>query len=104
LRGNGSQHADVNTFAHESLYPIWSVDPLNVAVNEIKLGNYEMAAGLLSNCQSTVMPASRVLPRAYGMYSARAYLHQYFEHGMDNSSFDAAFATVEDIVARYLAL
>jgi hypothetical protein len=38
------------------------------------------------------------------MYSARAYLHQYFEHGMDNSSFDAAFATVEDIVARYLAL
>ncbi|KAH8967425.1 hypothetical protein BDL97_03G077500 [Sphagnum fallax] len=104
LRGNGSQHADVNTFAHESLYPIWSVDPLNVAVNETKLGNYEMAAGLLSNCQSTVMPASRVLPRAYGMYSARAYLHQYFEHGMDNSSFDAAFATVEDIVARYLAL
>lgn len=104
LRGNGSQFANVNLFAHESLYPIWSVDGLSVATNPTRLGKYEMAAGLLSNCQSTVLPASRVLSRAYGMFASRAYLHQYYEHGLEVSAFHAAFAVVEDLVARYVTL
>lgn len=104
LRGIDSHNADVSGFEHESLYPIWSVDPLSVAVSPAKLGEYEMSAGLLSNCQSTVMCTFRALSKAYGMFASRAYLHQYFQHGMETASFDAAFATVEDIISRYLTL
>ncbi|CAM6083664.1 unnamed protein product [Calypogeia fissa] len=104
LRGRGSDTADVSGFMDDRMYPIWSIDPLSVAAFPKPFGRYEMAIGLLSNCQSTIMPASRALSRAYNMYSARAYLHQYFEHGMDANSFDAAFATTEDVISRYLSL
>lgn len=104
LRGIGSQNADVSRFEHESLYPIWSVDPLSVAMSPAKLGKYEMSAGLLSNCQSTVMCTFRSLSRAYGMFASRAYLHQYFQYGMELASFEAAFATVEDVISRYHSL
>ena len=104
LRGIGSHNADVSGFEHEILYPIWSVDPLSVAMSPAKLGKYEMSAGLLSNCQSTVMCTFRGLSKAYGMFASRAYLHQYFQHGMEMTSFEAAFATVEDIISRYLTL
>lgn len=104
LRGSGSHTADVSGFEHESLYPAWAVDPLSVAVSPVKLGKYEMSAGLLSNCQSSVMCTFRALSRAYGMLASRAYLHQYMQHGMEISSFENAFATVEDVISRYLAL
>jgi hypothetical protein len=38
------------------------------------------------------------------MFASRAYLHQYFQHGMEMASFEAAFTTVEDIISRYLTL
>lgn len=104
LRGIGSHNADVSGFEHDSLYPIWSVDPFSVAASPAKLGKYEMSAGLLSNCQSTVMCTFRALSRAYGMFASRAYLHQYFQHGMEMASFEAAFTTVEDVISRYLTL
>lgn len=104
LRGNGSHLADVSGFMDERMYPIWSIDPLSVATFARPFGKYEMAIGLLSNCQSTIMPASRALTRAYNMYSAGAYLHQYFEHGIEANSFDIAFATMEDVICRYSTL
>ena len=107
LRGSGSQFADVDLFAQETMYPTWTLNPkppLHVATNFTKLGKYEMSVGLLSNCQSTVMCTSRALSRASTMFSSRAYLHQYFEHGMEISAFESAFATVEDLVGRYLSL
>lgn len=107
LRGSGSHFADVDLFAQETMYPTWTLNPkppLHVAANFTKLGKYEMSIGLLSNCQSTVMCTSRALSRASTMFSSRAYLHQYFEHGMEISAFESAFATVEDLVGRYLSL
>jgi hypothetical protein len=103
LRGRGSNAADVSGFMDERMYPIWSIDPVSVATSSEPFGRYEMATGLLSNCQSTIMPASRALTRAYNMYSAGAYLHQYFAHGMEAESFDMAFARVEDVISRYLS-
>lgn len=107
LRGNGSHVANVDLFAQETMYPTWTLNPkppLHIAANFTKLGKYEMSVGLLSNCQSTVMCTSRALARASTMFSSRAYLHQYFEHGMEMSAFESAFATVEDVVGRYLSL
>ncbi|KAJ7295228.1 hypothetical protein O6H91_Y205900 [Diphasiastrum complanatum] len=104
LRGWGSETVNVDMFNDLRMYPLWSVDPIKVAVHEASYGNLAMSAGLLSNSQVAILPASRVLSRAYAMYSSRAYIHHYAEHGLEYSVFDAAFASVEDILARYLAL
>ncbi|OAE24570.1 hypothetical protein AXG93_2415s1520 [Marchantia polymorpha subsp. ruderalis] len=104
LRGSGSDNADVSDFADVRMYPIWQVDPLSVAACSTSYGRYEIAAGLLSNCQSSVLPASRALTRAYNMFASKAFLHQYFEHGMEAASFDGAFASIEDLVTRYSLL
>ncbi len=42
--------------------------------------------------------------QAYLMLRSRAYLHQYERYGMAEAEFDACFAHVEDIIARYGAL
>ncbi|KAG6545061.1 hypothetical protein Mapa_013757 [Marchantia paleacea] len=104
LRGSGSDNADVSDFADDRMYPIWQVDPLSVAACSTLYGRYEIAAGLLSNCQSSVLPASRALTKAYNMFASKAFLHQYFEHGMEAASFDGAFASIEDVVTRYSLL
>lgn len=104
LRGRDSTEADVTLFDDKALYPIWSVDPLTVATHSAHLGKYDMFAGLLSNCHSAIAPASHALSRAYAMYSSKAYLYQYFDHGLDRNVFDASFAKVQDILAHYLSL
>ncbi|KAL3695660.1 hypothetical protein R1sor_009736 [Riccia sorocarpa] len=104
LRGNESEYVDVSGFADDRLYPIWQVDPLSVASSSSMYGRYELATCLISNCQSSVLPASRALTKGYNMLASRAYLHQYFEHGMEHASFDSAFASIEDIVCRYSTL
>ena len=60
-----------------------------------------MAATLLANASCAVVPAQRMLTRAYSMYASRAYCHQYAAHGLEEADFDAAFARVEDAVAAY---
>jgi hypothetical protein len=42
--------------------------------------------------------------RAYRMASARAFLHQYEAHGMDEGQLLASFAAIEDTIASYEAL
>ncbi|KAL2612850.1 hypothetical protein R1flu_024542 [Riccia fluitans] len=104
LRGSGSDCVGVSDFADDRLYPIWQVDPLSVASCSSSYGRYELAASLLTNCQSSVYPVSRALTKGYNMLASKAYLYQYFEHGMEYASFESAFASVEDIVSRYSSL
>lgn len=42
--------------------------------------------------------------RAYSMFDAGAYLHQYQQFGIDRQDFEGCFARVEDIYASYKAL
>ncbi|EFJ14935.1 hypothetical protein SELMODRAFT_119333 [Selaginella moellendorffii] len=105
LRGPGAGTADVSVMREPSLYPSWCIDPLNVCANDkemIKDGG--LAAGMMSNCQGAILPASKALTRAYAMFYSKAYLHQYFKHGLDASFFEAAFATVEDVCHSYSIL
>ncbi|GAQ80036.1 Delta tubulin [Klebsormidium nitens] len=104
LRGKGASGVDVSSFASPTLYPSWAVDPLTVISSPTQFGKYEMATGLLSNCQTLVSPIERMLGRAYEMSHAGAYLHQYYQHGMSEASFEAAFASVEETLCHYRSL
>ena len=42
--------------------------------------------------------------KAYKMFDAGAYLHQYQQFGIDRQDFDGCFARIEDIYASYKAL
>ena len=42
--------------------------------------------------------------KAYNMFNAGAYLHQYQQFGIDRQDFEGCFARVEDIYASYKAL
>ncbi len=63
-----------------------------------------MSASLVSNCSACVGPLDRALSSAQAMLEARAFVHQYTEHGMEQADFLAAFARVRDAVAAYQQL
>lgn len=42
--------------------------------------------------------------KAYGMLSARAYVHQYEAYGLQLDDFTQCFAAVEDVLAAYGAM
>ena len=42
--------------------------------------------------------------KAYNMFDAGAYLHQYQQFGIDKQDFDGCFAHVEEMYASYQAL
>ena len=42
--------------------------------------------------------------KAYQMFNAGAYLHQYQQFGIDKQDFDSCFARTEEIYAAYKAL
>ena len=101
LRGKGAERADCSLFEEPWLYAGWSPSPLLVASSPAGLGRYEMAAALLSNCQSGAAPVARSLGRAEGMLAAGAFVHQYAAHGVERGDLEAAFARAEDVVETY---
>ena len=57
--------------------------------------------GVLQTCTGLIRPMQ---DKAYKMFNAGAYLHQYQQFGIDKQDFDGCFARVEDICASYQAL
>lgn len=57
--------------------------------------------GVLQTCTGLIRPMQ---DKAYKMFNAGAYLHQYQQFGIDKQDFDCCFARVEDIYASYQAL
>ncbi len=56
---------------------------------------------LLQTCMGLIRPMQ---DKAYKMYSAGAYLHQYKQFGIDKQDFESCFARIEDTYASYQAL
>lgn len=104
LRGKEAVTAPVSDFADPGMYPPWAVDPLLVAQHPAKFGGCQMSATLLATDQAGVLPLRAMQDKAYGMLSARAYVHQYEAHGMQQADFTQAFACVEDVLAAYDAM
>jgi hypothetical protein len=54
--------------------------------------------------QASVSPLRPMQDKAYGMLSARAYLHQYEAYGLNREDLLQAFAAVEDVLGAYAAM
>jgi hypothetical protein len=54
--------------------------------------------------QAGVAPLRAMQDKAYGMLSARAYVHQYEAHGLSCADISQCFAVVEDVLAAYAAM
>lgn len=104
LRGLGSDAADASLVSDRELFPKWVPAPCAVQWSPSRFDGKEMSCTLLSNCQTPCPPIGRMLARAYQMRAARAYAHQYAEHGVGDEEFEQAFARVEDVLATYRAL
>eukprot|EP00898_Chlorokybus_atmophyticus_P005943 jgi/Chlat1/634/Chrsp103S01049 len=96
LHGRGADAADVSAFADPALYAAWSVDPMQSIRCLAPYAGNEVAAGVISNSQAGAALLSRMLPNAYAMLQANAFVHQFTQHGMDRSELEESFAIVED--------
>eukprot|EP01105_Mastigella_eilhardi_P020919 TRINITY_DN5021_c0_g1_i6.p1 TRINITY_DN5021_c0_g1~~TRINITY_DN5021_c0_g1_i6.p1 ORF type:complete len:476 (+),score=109.97 TRINITY_DN5021_c0_g1_i6:54-1430(+) len=87
LRGGQLSTADTVPFTHRALYAPWSFSPLLVSGNHWPLGGCDKTAALLSNSQAVAPSIDRVLSKALLMYDAKAYVHHYATHGIDDEAF-----------------
>ncbi|KAL3133475.1 hypothetical protein ABBQ38_007338 [Trebouxia sp. C0009 RCD-2024] len=104
LRGQGARQADASMFSHPGLYTPWAIQPLSVASSPNRFAKFEMSASLLSNDQSCANLIRSMQDKAYSMFDAGAYLHQYQQFGIEKQDFEGCFARIEDIYASYKAL
>ena len=123
LRGEGALTVDASEFADARFHAPWAVDaagpddggsgcsssaPLLVAANPAPrprgCGAAALSATLLAADQSAVAPARRTRDAGRRMLAARAFVHQYEAHGLEEAALLAAFAAVEDTLAAYDAL
>ena len=106
LRGNELDTANVASFQEPQLYTNWvpSAHRCKVWSNKQSFNKYEKCCTLVSNSQSCVQPLDCVCQRAWDMFSARAYVHQYLHYGLSEEEFLDSFVSVEQILKNYTSL
>jgi len=87
----------------EEIYCPWvpADDRLRAFASPFPHGGYEKSATLLSNSSAIAGPLEAVTSKAWKMFSARAYLHQYQSFGLAQDDFLNCFASVEQIIKNY---
>lgn len=65
---------------------------------------YDRSGLVVENSFGVASPLEQIVERAYGMLDARAYLHQYYKHGMEQHHFEECLATMENILTSYQSL
>ena len=76
----------------------------NGIFSEKPLAPYDKSMFLLSNNQSNVPLIDNLLSKCWKMYSAKAYLHQYSQHGVEENDFLNCFVNLEGILKTYKKL
>ena len=106
LRGNELDTADIAPFQEPKLYTGWvpTAHRCKVWCSKQTFNKYEKCCTLVSNSQSCVHPLDRVCQRAWDMFSARAYVHQYVHYGLSEDEFLDSFVSVEQILKNYTSL
>ena len=66
--------------------------------------HHEKSATLVSNSQTFIQPLSNCVHKAWQMFNAHAYLHQYERYGLMENDFIDSFGVVEQIIANYSKL
>ena len=106
LRGKDANTVDISSFKDSQLYAAW-VPPygrFNSAWHRNSYNDIEQSVTLLSNSQTPVKPLNEVVGKAWNMFAARAYVHQYAKHGIVEDDFVDSFVTLEQVVKNYASL
>ena len=106
LRGKELKSADVRILSDPQLYSGHAPSSRTCSVwcSKYSFNRYEKCCTLVSNSQACVQPLDRVCGRAWNMFSARAYLHQYEKFGFSSEEFMSSFVTVEQVLRDYSSI
>ncbi|XP_049581448.1 tubulin delta chain isoform X2 [Syngnathus scovelli] len=106
LRGKDVFSAETGNFADAALYSSWlsPKDAFNVWKCPVSFNKYEKTATLVSNSQALIEPLDNIVRKAWSMFAARAYIHQYTKFGISEEDFLESFAFVEQILSSYSQL
>lgn len=106
VRGKDLHHVETDAFKTEQLYA--SVIPPPFCYHEWQqtrpFNRYEKSAALVSNSQTFIRPMNDCIRKAWSMFNARAYIHQYEKYGLTENDFIDSFGVVEQVVADYASI
>lgn len=106
LRGKDLPQADTSAFQDPKLYVPWMTLGHRFAMWQQSRAfcHYERFAAIVSNSRHSALPLDHVIQKAWDMFSAKAFFHQYEKFGLSESDFLDSFASAEQIVSNYLQL
>lgn len=106
LRGNELETADPAIFLEPQLYTPWTPTSARCTTwcDSHAFNWYEKSCTLVSNSQSCLPLLDCVCRKAWNMFTARAYVHQYEQHGWGLEDFMESFVTVEQVLRDYARL
>jgi len=106
LRGCDAGEADVTAFNDPLLYPSWLPHRAGLQTwrQTRALYGHDKSALLLSNGQLPVSVLDATVGRAWSMFAARAFIHQYQQYGLTEEDFVDSFSCLEQVLATYKGL
>ena len=105
LRGTDLAGADLSLFQEPQLYATWAPPPSCTAwYSRHPLNHYEKSCTIVSNGQGCVTLLDGLCRRAWNMFTAGAYTHQYARHGWGHEDFLEGFIAVEQVLKDYSRL
>ncbi|XP_077467040.1 tubulin delta chain [Stigmatopora argus] len=106
LRGKDVFTADTGDFSEPALYTSWQSpkDAFNVWKCPVHYNKYEKMAMLVSNSQALIEPLDNTVRKAWNMFAAKAYVHQYTSFGMSEEDFLESITFAEQIISSYSQL
>ena len=103
VRGKELEKVDVHGFTDDSLYCHWVPASVRCTTwcSQHELNHYEKSCSVVANSQSCLRPLNTVVDKAWQMYAARAYVHQYTQFGLNEDLFMEGFVKVEQLIKNY---
>nr|NP_001027643.1 delta-tubulin [Ciona intestinalis]BAB85852.1 delta-tubulin [Ciona intestinalis] len=109
MRGLEASSFDPNLsrkFTDSRLYANWMPEYYRCAVwkTDKPFQKYEKSLTIVSNGTPCIKPLNMTVEKAWDMFGARAYLHQYTKYGLEETDFINAFVAVENLISVYKKL
>lgn len=106
LRGNELETADWSPFCDRRLYSEWSPEVWRCDAwgSGCGFNKHDKCCTMLTNSQGCVGPLNQLCGKAWTMYSAGAYLHQYHRYGLTKDDIQECFADVELMIKNYATI
>ena len=106
LRGRDVDTVDNSVFTDPDLYTSWMPPQYSLLTGRQPrlFSQYEKCATLVTNSGSPLVSLNHMVDKAWNMFSSRAYVHQYFKHGLTDEDFLDGFVTLEQVISSYKKL